>query len=465
MSPKEEIQFFISYLYLKHPFYNSLISEMNIELETTELSEKYKVYSPSFLNIRIDENFAKDLIDNDKKKLLFYYLIHEILHIILNHPQRKLGRIDGKWDKAADIVVDNVIKKDDILYNLIQIPKEAEGINEIYDFEKKVSESVEDIYNRLREKEDNENQEDSSKEKSDSENGDSSDSKCENNTGNKDNENLKNDDSKKVSEEEGKGNDSKKGNSNSKTSKSHLNNHNQWNEQNSNKSKEINKTQELIMKAVEFAKLKESDKEFGGSPGCFIEEIKDLLTPKTDLKSYLNKIVQSFKKEKNTYKRGDRRYLYNNLIVPSKVKDIKHFKLLFFIDTSGSMDIDDLQQSMSDIIDVVKSLKSFNIEIIHSDVDISNKLVINENSDINIPEMLKIYGRGGTELTPLFDYLEEKDKNNETFDAVIVNTDFHIMKDELLIYIEKEPIYNFLALIPKDFKKSYVEQIENKFFI
>ena len=460
MSPKEELQFFISYLYLKHPFYNSLVSEINIELETTELSEKYKVYSPKFLDIRIDENFAKDLIENGKKKLLFYYLIHEVLHIILNHPQRKLGRIDGKWDKAADIVVDNVIKKDDILYSLIQIPKEEEGINEIYDFEKKVSDSVEDIYNRLREKEDENNDEDSSKEKSDSENGDSSDEECD--TENHDGE----EDSDKEYVEKGKENNSQQFNSNSEVSQSHLDNHNQWNEKNvENKSKEINKTQELIMKAIEFAKLKESEKEFGGAPGCFIEEIKDLLTPKTDLKSYLNKIVQSFKKEKNTYKRGDRRYLYNNLIIPSKVKDIKHFKLLFFIDTSGSMDIEDLQQSMSDIIDVVKSLKSFNIEIIHSDVDISNKLIIDENSDLDIPEMLKIYGRGGTELTPLFNYLEEKDKNNETFDAIIVNTDFHIMKDELLTYIEKEPVYNFLALIPKNFNNNYVEQIENKFFI
>ncbi|MBT5492737.1 hypothetical protein HOK00_11130, partial [bacterium] len=41
----EEIKLFLSFIYIKHPFYNSLLTSIDIELESTEKSKKYGIYS------------------------------------------------------------------------------------------------------------------------------------------------------------------------------------------------------------------------------------------------------------------------------------------------------------------------------------------------------------------------------------------------------------------------------------
>jgi predicted metal-dependent peptidase len=439
MTTIEELKYFISYLYIKKPFYNSLLSSLTkngILLVNTEESKERKIYFKTDENknfLYIDETFADNLILSNNKKRLFYYIVHEILHIILKHNTRrtKIKKDIDIWDISADIVIDNIISNDEFLKNILDIPLMKEE-NEILKEVKDIKLTVDDVYSKLLEA------------------------------------NFKLLKRKKVKQKfhENKKN-GKDGNDNSidGDSEQHLENHNKWGK-NGIKDKKVN---EMILKAMEFTKNLDNDNstnQYGGLPGYMVEEIKDLLKPKTNLKYYLNKIIQSKKKETNNYKRPDRRYLYNNLIVPSKSKTIKHFNLLFFIDTSGSMEIKDLKQSMSDIIDLLKSMnnkkQTFNVEIIHSDVEIKNKVILNEITfqKFDIKELLKIKGRGGTELTPLYKYLIEKDRNK--FDAIIVNTDFHIANEEFQEYLNLRKKYNFLSLIPKDYNQEKVKQLNNE---
>jgi len=447
-TPLEELQLFLSYLYIQHPFYNSIISNIDIYLDTTKESKKFKIYSPKFKSIVIDEQFAKDLLKKDKK-ILFYYLFHEILHMLLNHKNRSINKIENKWNRATDIAVDEVIKKDTVLRNILMLPKEYEGISEIYDTSNGVSFSAEDIYDKLN----NTKKEESNE----CENGESD--KSEPNDGESDkeepNESEKSEPNDSKSEENP--NDSKSQNG------EHLDNHNSWGEQNKEEDSEEdieNEINEMILKASEFEKIQEKD--FGGTPGVFQEKIDQLLSPKTNIKKHLNKIIQSFKNYKSNYSRGDNRYLHNGLIVPSRVKSVKHFKLLFYIDTSGSMDISGLKQSLSEIIDMLNTLKSYEVEIIQSDVGINKVISITDKDNLDMDELLTINGRGGTELTPLFDYIKE-DENK--FDAIIVNTDFYIQHDEFLTYLDLENEYNFLALIPDSHDEKYAKQLSQAFYL
>jgi len=390
----EEIKLFLSFIYLKHPFYNSLLSSIDLELERTELSKKYDIYSKGNKSINIDYDFANKKI-RENKKLFFYYIIHELLHIVLKHKIRGSEKDKKKWNRAIDISVDMIVKKDKVLSSLIQTPDEADNINKIYDIE-----SAEDIYMRI-----------------------------------------------KNQKEEGKGRKKEKGNS-------HLKNHELW----ENFNEEINildsqKIDEMLLKAAQMVKLQEGNKIAGGLPGGFEEIINELIQPKTSLLSYITKVVQSFKKHQTNYKRGDRRYLYRGLIVPSQIRNIKHFKLLFYIDTSGSVRLEELQKSLSEIYYVINSLKSYEIDIIQSDAGVQEVYKITNKENLDLERFLTVKGRGGTEIKPLFKHLE-----NENYDMVLVSSDYHIMSEELegLENLQNDINIGFLAT------ENYDKKIKDK---
>ena len=391
----EEIKLFLSFIYIKHPFYNSLLTSIDIELESTEKSKKYGIYSFNHNSIHIDETFALNKLKEDKKGF-FYFIIHELLHILLKHKLRSTGKERKKWNKAIDITVDEVIKKDKVLRELVRTPDQIQGINKIYSYsEDKLDFSAEDIYFGLSKMEEEDEEEDEEK--------DEENCSCDSNGFEFSHEKQP---FKQFMENE-----------------SHLNNHD-WHSDNLDADKIDKDINEKIMKACEFSELI-SNKNPGGIPGCFQEIISSFKKPQTNVLQYITKIVQKFKHYSTSYKRGDRRYLYNDLIVPSKIKDQKHFDLLFYIDTSGSVSKEELQKIISEVYHIVNSLKSFNIDIVQSDVGIHDIYSISNKDQIDIEKLLTIKGRGGTEMAPLFELL-----NNKQYDFSLVSSDFYIINQE-----------------------------------
>jgi len=423
----EQIKIFLSFLYLKHPFYNSLLTSIDIKLERTELSKKYYIYSKSHKSINIDFDFANNLII-ENKKVFFYYIIHELLHIILKHKLRSKNKNFQKWQLATDITIDDIIKKDNILTSLIEIPN---NINRIISFNNILN--AEEIYKNLDDISEDENVVDENN---------SNDS---NNDDFIDNENFE-----------------EKQSNNNNLNINHLNNHEIWNFENSEITNNIEKQiDEMLIQAFQKMKLKENNKkEFGGSLGFFEEQILELLKPKTSLLEYINKNVQNFKHYRTTYKRPDRRYLYNDLIVPSKTKNIKHFKLLFYIDTSGSVETTEIQKILSELYYIINSLDSFEIDIIQSDAGIQENYKITNKEKINLDKFLKIKGRGGTEFKPLFKHLE-----NENYDLILVSSDYFIDKNELneLEKIQNENPIGFV--VTKNYNKESINNFKNVFHV
>jgi|SaaInlLV_10m_DNA_3_1039740.scaffolds.fasta_scaffold01429_8 predicted metal-dependent peptidase len=433
----EEIKLFLSYIYIKHPFYNSLLSSIDIELESTEDSKKYGIYSFNNKSINIDKTFASKKIKEDKKSF-FYYIIHELLHILLKHKLRSINKEKKNWNKASDIVVDEVIKKDEVLREIVRTPDQIQGVNRVYSYcEDKVDFSAEDIYfglNKMEEEED-----ESSKKQESEENESSNCESCESEEGSEQSFNFEKEPFEQFSE-----------------NGSHLNNHD-WDMDRKDLEKEEKEINEKIIKAFEFTELS-GNKTPGGVPGCFEELIDLLKKPQTNILQYITKIVQNFKKYSTSYKRGDRRYLYQKLIVPSKYKNQKHFNLLFYIDTSGSVRKEELEKIISEVYHVVKSLKSFNIDIVQSDVGISDIYSISNKDRIDMEKLMTIRGRGGTEMKPLFELLEEKQ-----YDFSLVSSDFYIIQEEFeeLIELSKSGKIGFLTT--EDNNKDYTSQLKPLF--
>lgn len=144
---QDEISNLLSYLYIKHPFYNSIISNFEVYIDNSKDSKEYKIYTKG-LSVILDIEFANECLEINKK-YLFYYIIHEVLHTILFHKRRSVGKKEDFWNYACDITVDNIISKDPVLKNLTITPNSLENKNVIYDISTNVSITTEEIYEKL----------------------------------------------------------------------------------------------------------------------------------------------------------------------------------------------------------------------------------------------------------------------------------------------------------------------------
>jgi predicted metal-dependent peptidase len=88
-------------------------------------------------------------------------------------------------------------------------------------------------------------------------------------------------------------------------------------------------------------------------------------------------------------------------------------KIVFAIDTSGSIDRDLLKTFISEIKDAM-SIFSVSVTVIHCDTKVRKVEELMEDDDI-VPE-----GRGGTEFQPVFDYVNQ---NLEETKAIVYFTD------------------------------------------
>lgn len=451
----EELSNLYSFLYIKHPFYNSIISQFNIYLVSNEKSEEYKIFSDS-KTIYIDNNFANDVFKIDKR-LLFYFIFHEILHFILLHKVRSISKKEEFWDYACDITVDNIIEKDEILKKILITPNSILGKKVIYDCQSNISLTTEDIYedllknpSKMPKKQKKGTKKDSEKQEGDCDCDCDCDSDCDSdsNDGN------------------GKSGNAKGGKL-TKKNISHIDNHKQWKEDNNKNS--VRDTQnivkEILVKADQLGKI---SKNFGGDKGEINQVLNNLLSTNRSIEDFIYNVVQNFKTKSQSFKRPDRRYLYQGLIAPSSIKDKKHFNLLFYIDTSGSMSLNNISKIVWNIFNLIKNLHSYSFDIIQSD-DKDRGYVVNitrENEHL-AKDLLTIKGRGGTEISPLFEHLEKRRINNEPkYDVCIVGTDFYINQEdqEGLLKVDKE---NKLAVVSfnDNCKTEYFEQYKNSFLI
>lgn len=269
---QEEISNLCSYLYIKYPFYNAILNGFDIYLVSTDKSNEYKIYTEG-LSLLIDKEFATKCIDIDKKHL-FYYIFHEILHVILLHKIRSISKREDYWNLACDITVDNIISKDEILKNLTISPDQLKGKIMIWDTSSTVSVTTEEIYEEFLKNPPKQSQQEKTKRE------------C----------NNQNKQKEKEKEENGKSCNK----SNNKEIE-HLNNHQQWKEDKKNQVKEIEtKVKELLLKSEQFNKMSQNS---GGIKGSIYEIISTLKESKREVQDFIYREVQNFKNSSSSFKR------------------------------------------------------------------------------------------------------------------------------------------------------------------
>jgi len=144
----------------------------------------------------------------------------------------------------------------------------------------------------------------------------------------------------------------------------------------------------------------------GNIPGGVQRLVDEILDPKVDWREELKSYVSVQFRDDYSWARGNRRYLYNGLYLPSMVSN-GLVDIVVAIDTSGSMTRKELAQVSAEIDAILQDYPA-RIHVVYCDARVNGHMEV-ESSDC--PVQLEMKGGGGTAFQPVFDWIEEHDIN------------------------------------------------------
>lgn len=155
----------------------------------------------------------------------------------------------------------------------------------------------------------------------------------------------------------------------------------------------------IIVKAKTQATIAGS-KSQGEIPDEISRIIEKLLNPKLPWPVILNRFLDQRIRDEYSWARKNRRYHQNTYLPSLHSYGLSH--LTFAIDTSGSVNDDELQEMLSEINGIQQIFNPTSMTIIDCDSEIHQIHHVDQNTDIL---SLTFQGGGGTSFQPVLDYV------------------------------------------------------------
>ena len=188
-----------------------------------------------------------------------------------------------------------------------------------------------------------------------------------------------------------------------------------------------------------------------GETGDFLVNLKLANRKKQDYSAFLRKFNRLGERMKineeefdyNFYTYGMQLYGNMPLIEPLEYKDVRVVKtFVTVIDTSGSVEEEKLRRFLEKTYQILKSGQKsedrVNFHLIQCDALVQKDVKITSEKELEqVMEDLTLYGRGGTDFRPAFEYIEELRKNGEltNLNGMLYFT------DGMGVYPRKKPEY------------------------
>ena len=188
-----------------------------------------------------------------------------------------------------------------------------------------------------------------------------------------------------------------------------------------------------------------------GETGDFLVNLKLANRKKQDYSAFLRKFNRLGERMKindeefdyNFYTYGMQLYGNMPLIEPLEYKDVRVVKtFVTVIDTSGSVEEEKLRRFLEKTYQILKSGQEsedrVNFHLIQCDALVQKDVKITSEKELEqVMEDLTLYGRGGTDFRPAFEYIEELRKNGEltNLNGMLYFT------DGMGVYPRKKPEY------------------------
>jgi len=177
----------------------------------------------------------------------------------------------------------------------------------------------------------------------------------------------------------------------------------------------------------------ETAKAVGKMPNSLKDFLNELKEAKVDWREILRTSIQGENPEDYTFRKPNRRQLPNGIYMPSIYKQSVG-KVIIGLDTSGSVSMEELNAFLSEICAIQQECDPEEIVIVNIDSDISKVDRFLKGEPIDEYE---VEGRGGTNMKPFFDWVEENEADD--LHLAILFSDFEFMWHDL-----DEPMYDVL---------------------
>lgn len=152
----------------------------------------------------------------------------------------------------------------------------------------------------------------------------------------------------------------------------------------------------IVNEAYAYAKMQ------GKSPSGVDRLIDELNYPKLNWRELLCKFIIKEIPYDFNYMRPSRKSASTGVYLPSVHRE--NMEIAVGIDTSGSISPDDLRDSLSEVLGVIRAYDNVKLTVLSCDAEVHTIGVVENEMDI---ANLNLKGGGGTDFRPVFTWLEE----------------------------------------------------------
>lgn len=142
----------------------------------------------------------------------------------------------------------------------------------------------------------------------------------------------------------------------------------------------------------------------GKLPGGLERLIGDILEPKISWREALAEYLSGMARDDYSWKVPNRRHIYRGVVLPSLRSE--SIEIAVAIDTSGSINKDDLTAFWIEVVGIMNAFQSYTLHLMGCDSAVHSYQVVEPWDEVDLDALLK--GGGGTALSPVFQKLEDE---------------------------------------------------------
>lgn len=154
---------------------------------------------------------------------------------------------------------------------------------------------------------------------------------------------------------------------------------------------------------VKVAQAAQAAKMMGKMSANMQRLVDEVLTPKVNWRDVLHRFLVRCNNDSRSFARFNRRFVSQNLYLPSVSACVRTHELVFAVDCSGSIDQHTINQFAAEVACVKDDLSPAAIHVIYFDSEVSHYETYGPDDALNI----KPHGGGGTDFAPVFEKIVE----------------------------------------------------------
>lgn len=167
--------------------------------------------------------------------------------------------------------------------------------------------------------------------------------------------------------------------------------------------------------AIEVAQASnlESQRTQGKTPGSMQHMFDELLVPKVKWTDYIEVLCKRLMGSGSyNWKKPDRRFIGRDLWLPGKGGQGAGWVVIWG-DTSGSIGENDLNRYLGELSGIIEEVHPERLTVIWCDAQIHHVDEVTDLADLHTIKARGVGGRGGTDITPVFDWIAEASRDRQ----------------------------------------------------